>query len=78
MVAYKKHQDAAHEAMQQFKVLCDYPVARVPGMDTVIRLAWRIECGRSIQDAALLEYLYRMNLAIDRWRTFGSPSLLGQ
>lgn len=38
--------------------------ARVPGMDTVIRLAWRIECGRSVEEAAAREYLYRWSLAI--------------
>lgn len=78
LAAYEKHKTAAHDALRQFRALCDYPVPRVPGMDTVIRLAWRIECGRSVEEAAQREWFYRMSLAADRWRVFGSPQLLGQ
>ena len=37
---------------------------RVPGMDIVIRLAVRIDQGRTIAEAAAREYLYRWNLAL--------------
>jgi hypothetical protein len=33
-------------------------------MDTAIRLAWSIACGRSIEEAAAREYVYRWQLAI--------------
>lgn len=78
MAAYERHQADAHVALARFRQLCDYPVVRVPGCDTVIRLAWRIKCGKTIEEAAQREWFYRMSLATDRWRAFGSPALLGQ
>lgn len=77
IVAYEKHKHAAEQAFDAFRAMCDYPVCRVPGMDTVIRLAWRIECGRDVQRAALEEFMYRVNLSIDRARMFEAPVLLG-
>ena len=50
---------------------------RVPGMDTVIRLAVRIDQGRTIDEAAAREYLYRWNLALISPLAFGAPGLLG-
>lgn len=78
IAAYQKHRDAAHRAMILFREMCDYDVPRVPGMDTAIRLAWRIECGRTEQEAAAREFVYRFNLAIDRARAFGAPTTLGR
>lgn len=76
-VAYEKHRITAYDALRIFRDMCDYPVCRVPGMDTVIRLAWRIECGKSVERAALDEWLYRVSLSIDRARVFDAPCLLG-
>lgn len=60
---------AAHAGeARQAKVLLDSyvtaPLPRVPGMDTMSRLALRIFYGRTIEQAAAREYLYRWNLAI--------------
>lgn len=75
--AFIEHEASAHEAYKQFVVLCDgNQPPRVPGMDTVIRLAWRIECGRTVEVAAAHEYRYRWLLALDA-PIFGAPHLLG-
>ena len=61
--AFERNKRAAHDAYVLF--LEYYPDApRVPGCSTVIRLAWRIECGRNVEEAAAAEYLYRWRLAI--------------
>jgi hypothetical protein len=36
--------------------------SRVPGMDTPLRLAVRIHRGKTVEEAASKEYLYRWNL----------------
>lgn len=93
LAAYDKHRAAAHEAFALYKSYCGGIVPpRVPGMDTVIRLAWRIECGRTVEEAAAREYLYRWSLAIKApdqcmlphnttrapcVSVFGTPHLLG-
>lgn len=65
IAAYQTHGDAAREAFKLYATHCNgKPPSRVPGMDTVIRLAVRIESGRSIEQAAAREYLYRWQLAI--------------
>ena len=75
--AYNQHREAAESAYATFVDHCQRraPI-RVPGMDTVIRLAWRIECGRSIEEAAAREYLYRWSLALNS-PVFGVPHTLG-
>ena len=65
MQAYLDHRPAAEEALRLFRAMCDYQVRRIPGCDTVIRLAWRISLGMTPERAAVREYLYRVNLAID-------------
>lgn len=63
--AYQTHDDAAREAFKLYVSYCNgKSPARVPGMCTVIRLAARIEAGKSIEEAAAKEYLYRWHLAI--------------
>lgn len=65
IAAYGTHRDAAHEAFAIYKSYCDgFPPARVPGCDTVIRLAHRISLGRTPEEAAAREYIYRWHLAI--------------
>lgn len=79
--AYERHAAAAKRAYVLFAEMCAWPMPRVPGMDTVIRLAWRIECGRTVQEAATKEYLYRWNLAVkagDQLNERGyAPSIFG-
>lgn len=63
--AYSMHKAAAEESLAIFRAHCGGRLPpRVPGMDTVIRLAWRIECGADAARAAALEYVYRWNLAV--------------
>jgi hypothetical protein len=52
------------------------PLPRVPGCDTLYRLAVAIGVGRSIDEAAAREYCYRWRLALQS-RTFGVPHALG-
>jgi hypothetical protein len=87
LAAYETHKSAAHEAFTMLKTWYDRVVYRVPGMDTVIRLAWRLECGRTVEEAAANEYLYRWRLAIRDFdqcgggngavSVFGAPHTLG-
>lgn len=62
--AYESHRDAAHDALALLRSYCPIPLPRVPGMDTVIRLAHRIACGATIEQAAAREYVYRWHLAV--------------
>lgn len=64
MRAYEKNRVSAEQALALFRSFCELPLGRVPGVDTVIRLAWRLEHGRTIEQAAAREYLYRWELAI--------------
>lgn len=78
LAAYARHRTDAEHAYTLYTALCDgNPPPRVPGMDTVTRLAWRIECGRSAEDAAMREYLYRWNLALRSALAFGAPHTIG-
>lgn len=75
--AFFKHR---HEAQRAQEILDDFCggriLQRVPGMDTIARLAWRIECGHNAESAAGKEYFYRWNLAL-RSRIFGVPHTIG-
>lgn len=65
IAAYTAHSEQAREAYAIYKSYCGGVLPpRVPGMDTVIRLAYRISLGRTIQEAAAREYIYRWHLAI--------------
>lgn len=83
--SWSAHNLSAEVAYELYARLCaGAPPPRVPGMDTVLRLAIRIGAGHTAQEAALAEYLYRWRLAIGRadetshpWRVFGAPHLLG-
>lgn len=71
------HERPALLAYCEFVIMCHgNKPTRVPGMDTVMRLAIRIDQGRSIEEAAGREYFYRWNLAL-RSKTFGVPHTLG-
>lgn len=75
--AWPAHADAAREAYALFVGHCgeNRPI-RVPGMDTVYRLAIRIHCGRTVEEAAAREYVCRWSLAL-RSPVFGVPHTLG-
>jgi hypothetical protein len=88
LAAYQAHKENAERAYALF--LAHYPKApRVPGCDTVIRLAWRIECGRTPEEAAAREYVYRWHLAVKPFdqcahgivnpvcSVFGTPHTIG-
>lgn len=63
--AHERHKAAAAQAYRLFVDHCGgIAPPRVPGMGTAIRLAWRIECGRTIEQAAAREYVYRWHLAV--------------
>lgn len=74
--AFADHEDEAAQAFIALRKMTTKRLPRVPGMDTLIRLAWRIECGRSVQEAAAREYMYRWNLAL-KSPIFGVPHSLG-
>ena len=59
----ESHGDDANAAYELFSSFVD-TLPRVPGMATVDRLLVRCACGRSIEEAAAKEYLYRWNLAL--------------
>lgn len=75
--AWPVHEQDARKAYALFVEHCGgvAPI-RVPGMDTLYRLALRLHYGRSIEEAAAREYLYRWNLAL-RSRVFGVPHAFG-
>jgi hypothetical protein len=62
--AHKNHDKKAQEAFKLLRSWYTHPIPRVPGMDTVIRLALRISRAHTIEEAAAKEYVYRWHLAI--------------
>lgn len=89
--AYGIHKDQAVKAWDLYCAHCEgHPPPRVPGMDTIIRLAVRISHGKTIEEAAAAEYIYRWSLAIKApgqcigaatrapcISIFGTPHLIG-
>ena len=88
MRAFEAHKHEAEKAFALFRSY--YPDApRVPGMDTVIRMAWRLGHGKTVEQAAAREYVYRWELAIKPFdqcegmtrnpacSIFGSPAPFG-
>lgn len=66
--AEKAHRHDAAESERLFKSYCDEGRApRIPGMDTALRLAYRISLGRTVEESAAHEYLYRWRLALRGW-----------
>ena len=74
--AYVEHRETAEEAERILASWCETPLPHVPGMSTVIRLAYRINAGRSPEQAAGREYAYRWNLALLS-PIFGVPHTIG-
>lgn len=55
------------EAFTLFRGYCSAPPPRIPGCDTVLRIALRIHSGASVEAAAAREYAYRWRLFLDAW-----------
>jgi hypothetical protein len=73
--AMAAHGVDAEKAFALYKAHCNGNVPpRVPGIDTVSRLAVRIHAGRTIEEAAAREYLYRWELAIKPFDQCGGDS----
>jgi hypothetical protein len=83
IAAYRRNENAAAEAWRLLKSFYPERVPpRVPGMDTIIRLGVRIDNGRSVEQAAAREYVYRWGLVLRpdpdcTGDIFGAPHLLG-
>lgn len=75
-IAYGVYRPQAEQAERILTDWCGRRLERVPGMDTVIRLAYRLYCGRTIEEAAGREYLYRWHLALQS-PVFGVPHPIG-
>lgn len=65
MRAYEALRIDAHATEATFEAYCGRKMRRVPGMCTVIRLAVRLQNGKSREQAAAAEYLYRWRLVLD-------------
>jgi hypothetical protein len=61
--AWEHYKADAMVAYRLFTTWCE-PMPRRPGMSTPSALAYRISLGRSVEEAAAREYLYRWALAI--------------
>lgn len=66
--AYPIHKDAAARATKLFQSWAPNNAARIPGMDTTLRMVVRIESGCTEAEAAGREYSYRWHLCLNQWR----------
>lgn len=67
------------EALEARKLLASWwrgPITQRIGMDSATALAHRIYHGKTIEEAAAREYLYRWSIALQS-PTFGVPHCLG-
>lgn len=62
--AWPAQKENAVSAYALFDSWCSGRMSRVPGIGTVERLAVRLHLGKTIEEAAAREYLYRWRLAI--------------
>lgn len=85
---------SAKAALGLFQGYCTQPLPRIPGCDTGVRLAIRIDRGMSAEEAAAREYAYRWQLFLGAWTNhvesrsrsrfihsamcFPAPHILGQ
>ena len=87
--AWPLHRLDAATALDLLYSWCSKPLSRVPGIGTAERLAVRIYRGKSIEQAAAAEYLYRWHLAVKPFdqcggdtrnpccSVFGTPHTIG-
>lgn len=66
---HESNREGAHKALVLFRSYCAQPMPRIPGMDTWIRLAIRIHCGKTPEQAAAGEYAYRWLLFLRYWHS---------
>lgn len=64
--AMASHGAEAHEAYALFTTYVD-DAPRLPGMGTVERMAVRLASGRTVEEAAAREYVYRWSLPLGQW-----------
>lgn len=74
--ALAENRTNADRAMELLETWFDEPVERVPGMPTLLRLAFRLSLGRTVEQAAAREYVYRWHLAL-QGRAWQVPHCLG-
>jgi len=74
--AMREHEVDAYQADSLWRSWCSHAMPRVPGCDTVYRIAVRLWLGSTLENAAAQEYVYRWSLALQS-RTFGVPHTLG-
>lgn len=66
IAAYHAHKEAAHVAATLAgSWMTNMP--RLPGCDTAVRCAVRLDAGHTVEEAAAREYLYRWHLPLDQW-----------
>lgn len=61
----------ATAALALFRSWCVQSMPRIPGCDTALRLAIRIDRGMTIEQAAAREYGYRWQLFLNAWINHG-------
>lgn len=75
-IAHRLHFEDATRALVLFRSFVSEKLGGVPGIATLDRLAVRCLNGRSPEEAAAAEYLYRWRLALQS-PVFGVPHPLG-
>lgn len=75
--AWGEHRDAICAAMELFRAYCgaEWDIGQ-PSTALALRLAVRVDAGRTPEEAAAREYLYCWKLALDA-PIFGAPHALG-
>lgn len=63
--SFRDNREKIEEACDLFAAMLTDTVRKVPGADVATRMAERIGHGRTPQEAAAREYLYRWRLALD-------------
>lgn len=75
-MAHRLHFEDAMRALVLFRSFVSERLGGVPGVATLDRLAVRCLNGRSPEEAASAEYLYRWRLALQS-PVFGAPHTIG-
>jgi len=75
-IAYGVYRPQAEQAEVILTNWCGRRLERAPGMTTVYRLGFRIYSGKTVEEAAGREYLYRWRLALQS-PVFGIPHPIG-
>jgi hypothetical protein len=65
--AYEDHDSAIREAAALYLAMRPHPMPYVHGSGVSTRMAHRLICGYTIEQAAAREYVYRWSLTLDAW-----------